>query len=51
MIVALTFYMHVYCFYLKETCKQPMDTNCFICRKHEGLEALPPGGYIYENEH
>lgn len=27
-----------------------MDT-CFICRKHEGLEAAPPGGYIYEDEH
>jgi len=25
--------------------------NCFICRKHEGLEATPPGGYIYENEY
>jgi len=25
--------------------------NCFICRKHEGLEAHPPGGYIYEDEH
>jgi diadenosine tetraphosphate (Ap4A) HIT family hydrolase len=27
-----------------------MDT-CFICRKHNGLEATPPGGYIYEDEH
>ena len=27
-----------------------MDT-CFICRKHLGLEAAPPGGYIYEDEH
>jgi len=27
-----------------------MDT-CFICRKHQGLEAAPPGGYIYEDEH
>ena len=25
--------------------------NCFICRKHKGLEANPPGGYIYEDEH
>jgi diadenosine tetraphosphate (Ap4A) HIT family hydrolase len=25
--------------------------NCLICNKHKGLEALPPGGYIYENEH
>jgi len=24
---------------------------CFICRKHEGLEPAPPGGYIYEDEH
>ena len=27
-----------------------MET-CFICRKHEGPEAAPPGGYIYEDEH
>lgn len=27
-----------------------MDT-CFICRKHKGEEAAPPGGYIYEDEH
>jgi len=27
-----------------------MDTCC-ICCKHEGLEAAPPGGYIYEDEH
>jgi len=27
-----------------------MET-CFICRKHEGLEPTPPGGYIYEDEH
>ena len=27
-----------------------MDT-CFLCRKHNGQEALPPGGYIYEDEH
>jgi len=27
-----------------------MET-CFICRKHKGLEAIPPGGYIYEDEH
>jgi diadenosine tetraphosphate (Ap4A) HIT family hydrolase len=25
--------------------------NCFICRKHKGQEAAPPGGYIYEGEH
>lgn len=27
-----------------------MET-CFLCRKHKGLEATPPGGYIYEDEH
>lgn len=26
-----------------------MDT-CFLCRKHQGKEAAPPGGYIYEDE-
>ena len=25
--------------------------NCFICRKHQGQEAAPPGGYIYEDEY
>ncbi|MCL4530499.1 MAG: hypothetical protein M1282_13930 [Chloroflexi bacterium] len=25
--------------------------NCFICRKHLGQEAIPPGGYIYEDEY
>jgi diadenosine tetraphosphate (Ap4A) HIT family hydrolase len=25
--------------------------NCFVCRKHNGEEAAPPGGYIYEDEH
>lgn len=25
--------------------------ECFICRKHNGQEAAPPGGYIYEDEH
>ena len=25
--------------------------DCFICRKHKGQEATPPGGYIYEDEH
>ena len=25
--------------------------DCFICRKHNGLETVPPGGYIYEDEH
>jgi diadenosine tetraphosphate (Ap4A) HIT family hydrolase len=24
---------------------------CFLCRKHKGEEAAPPGGYIYEDEH
>ena len=29
-----------------------METEtCFICRKHNGEEAAPPGGYIYEDEH
>jgi len=27
-----------------------MET-CFICRKHNGQEAAPPGGYIYEDKH
>lgn len=27
-----------------------MET-CFICRKHNGQEATPPGGYVYEDEH
>ena len=27
-----------------------MET-CFLCRKHKGQEAAPPGGYLYENEH
>ena len=27
-----------------------MDT-CFICRKHNGQEAAPPGRYIYEDEY
>jgi diadenosine tetraphosphate (Ap4A) HIT family hydrolase len=26
-----------------------MET-CFICNKHKGIEAIPPGGYIYEDE-
>lgn len=25
--------------------------SCFLCRKHEGEETAPPGGYIYEDEH
>ncbi len=25
--------------------------NCFLCRKHEGQEPSPPGGYIHEDEH
>jgi len=24
--------------------------DCFLCRKHAGLEAKPPGGYIYADE-
>lgn len=27
-----------------------MET-CFICRKHNGHEVAPPGGYIYEDAH
>jgi diadenosine tetraphosphate (Ap4A) HIT family hydrolase len=27
-----------------------MDT-CFLCRKHNGQESAPPGGYIYEDAH
>ena len=27
-----------------------MET-CFLCRKHSGGEAAPPGGYLYEDEH
>ena len=26
------------------------DAGCFICRKHAGEEAAPPGGYLYEGE-
>jgi diadenosine tetraphosphate (Ap4A) HIT family hydrolase len=27
-----------------------MDTaKCLLCRKHQGLELRPPGGYIFEN--
>jgi len=25
--------------------------DCFLCRKHNGEEPAPPGGYIYEDEH
>lgn len=25
--------------------------SCFLCDKHAGTEAAPPGGYIYEDEH
>ena len=29
-----------------------METeSCLICHKHKGLEPIPPGGYIYEDEH
>lgn len=27
-----------------------MET-CFICRKHNGEETAPPGGYIYEDDY
>jgi len=27
------------------------EESCFVCRKHKGVEAAPPGGYIYEDEH
>jgi diadenosine tetraphosphate (Ap4A) HIT family hydrolase len=27
------------------------EESCFLCRKHKGLEAAPPGDYIYEDEH
>jgi diadenosine tetraphosphate (Ap4A) HIT family hydrolase len=27
-----------------------MET-CLICNKHKGTEAIPPGGYIYEDGH
>ena len=26
-------------------------SECFICRKHAGLEPAPPGGYLYEVGH
>jgi diadenosine tetraphosphate (Ap4A) HIT family hydrolase len=25
--------------------------DCFLCRKHNGHEAAPPGGYVYADEH
>jgi diadenosine tetraphosphate (Ap4A) HIT family hydrolase len=25
--------------------------TCLICNKHKGIDALPPGGYIYEDKH
>ncbi len=25
--------------------------DCFICRKHAGEEAAPPGGYLHEDAH
>jgi diadenosine tetraphosphate (Ap4A) HIT family hydrolase len=25
--------------------------NCFLCKKHKGEIAQPPGGYIYEDAH
>lgn len=27
------------------------EQECFICRKHRGLEAAPPGGYLYADAH
>ncbi len=27
------------------------EESCFVCRKHKGQEAAPPGGYIYEDAH
>lgn len=35
---------------MEEKQNYSMD-DCFICRKHNGGEAAPPGGYIYEDEH
>lgn len=29
----------------------PSVPDCFVCRKHAGLEAPPPGGYLFEDEH
>lgn len=26
-------------------------SDCFICRKHAGVESAPPGGYLYESDH
>lgn len=26
-------------------------SECFICRKHAGLEPAPPSGYLYEDAH
>ena len=28
-----------------------MTEICVICRKHDGLESAPPGGYIYKDEY
>jgi len=28
-----------------------MQQDCFICRKHIGLESAPPGGYIIQNDY
>jgi len=25
--------------------------DCFLCQKHQGEVAQPPGGYVYESEH
>lgn len=27
------------------------QSACFVCRKHAGLEAVPPGGYLYDDAH
>ena len=28
-----------------------MEEPCFICQKHAGIVAPPPGGYLYQNAH
>jgi diadenosine tetraphosphate (Ap4A) HIT family hydrolase len=36
----------------KERGRMDLDDHaCFICRKHRGLEAAPPGGYLYADTH
>ena len=37
---------------LNEATSPPGSSEgCFLCRKHRGLEAAPPGGYIFEDAH